>query len=96
MIEYSKKYKKAAVIGGGLLGLEAARGLLNLGMEVDVIHLGDYLMERQLDRNCCKLLQKELEKQGMNFLLRKQTQEILGENELKDCALVMVMRLRQI
>jgi nitrite reductase (NADH) large subunit len=41
MIEYSKKYKKAAVIGGGLLGLEAARGLLNLGMEVDVIHLSD-------------------------------------------------------
>jgi len=78
MIEYSKKYKKAAVIGGGLLGLEAARGLLNLGMEVDVIHLGASLMERQLDSIAGKLLQTELEKQGMNFLLEKHTKEILG------------------
>ncbi|MDR4947373.1 nitrite reductase large subunit NirB [Neobacillus cucumis] len=82
MIEYSKKYKKAAVIGGGLLGLEAARGLLNLGMEVDVIHIFDYLMERQLDRTAGKLLQKELEKQGMNFLLEKHTAEILGRNHV--------------
>jgi nitrite reductase (NADH) large subunit len=78
MIEYSKTYKKAAVIGGGLLGLEAARGLLNLGMEVDVVHLGDCLMERQLDPVAGKLLQNELEKQGMNFLLEKYTKEILG------------------
>src|SRR3954462_13060776 len=83
MIEYSKEYKRAAVIGGGLLGLEAARGLLNLGMEVDVIHLADYLMERQLDEAAAKLLQQELEKQGMNFLLRKQTKEIIGENRVE-------------
>nr|WP_263327445.1 nitrite reductase large subunit NirB [Neobacillus sp. Marseille-Q6967] len=82
MIEYSKKYKKAAVIGGGLLGLEAARGLLNLGMEVDVIHIFDYLMERQLDRTAGKLLQQELEKQGMNFLLQKNTAEILGKKHV--------------
>jgi nitrite reductase (NADH) large subunit len=82
MIEYSKQYKKAAVIGGGLLGLEAARGLLNLGMEVDVIHIFDYLMERQLDRAAGKLLQKELEKQGMNFLLEKHTAEILGKKHV--------------
>jgi nitrite reductase (NADH) large subunit len=78
----SKKYKKAAVIGGGLLGLEAARGLLNLGMEVDVIHIADFLMERQLDRDAALLLQNELEKQGMNFLLEKQTIEILGEKKV--------------
>ncbi|MDQ0200443.1 nitrite reductase large subunit NirB [Neobacillus ginsengisoli] len=78
IIEYSKIYKKAAVIGGGLLGLEAGRGLLNLGMKVDVIHIGDYLMERQLDRTAGQLLQKELEQQGMNFLLEKQTKEIIG------------------
>ena len=83
MIEYSNHFKKAAVIGGGLLGLEAARGLLNLGMEVDVIHLGDYLMERQLDENAANMLRKELEKQGMNFLLRKQTAEILGESRVE-------------
>lgn len=82
MIEYSKQYKKAAVIGGGLLGLEAARGLLNLGMKVDVIHIYDYLMERQLDRTAGKLLQAELEKQGMNFLLQKNTAEITGRKKV--------------
>jgi nitrite reductase (NADH) large subunit len=82
MIEYSKKHKKAAVIGGGLLGLEAARGLLNLGMEVDVIHIFDYLMERQLDRTAGKLLQTELEKQGMNFILQKNTAEITGRKHV--------------
>ncbi|MBM7573223.1 nitrite reductase large subunit NirB [Aquibacillus albus] len=82
MMDYSKKYKKAAVIGGGLLGLEAARGLLNLGMEVDVIHIADYLMERQLDRDAGNLLKQELEKQGMNFLLEKQTVEITGRNHV--------------
>ncbi len=82
MIEYSKRYKKAAVIGGGLLGLEAARGLLNLGMEVDVIHIFDYLMERQLDRTAGKLLQTELEKQGMNFILQKNTAEITGRKHV--------------
>jgi len=49
MIEASKKYKKASVIGGGLLGLEAARGLMNLGMEVTVIHDQPSLMNMQLD-----------------------------------------------
>ncbi|MCM3787328.1 nitrite reductase large subunit NirB [Domibacillus indicus] len=83
MIGASKEFKKASVIGGGLLGLEAARGLLNLGMEVNVIHLADFLMERQLDETAGKMLQKELEKQGMNFLMRKQTAEILGENRVK-------------
>ncbi|MFS0777917.1 nitrite reductase large subunit NirB [Neobacillus sp. 3P2-tot-E-2] len=82
MIEYSKTYKKAAVIGGGLLGLEAARGLLNLGMEVDVIHIFDYLMERQLDKTAGKLLQTELEKQGMNFILQKNTAEITGRKHV--------------
>ncbi|MGG1674875.1 nitrite reductase large subunit NirB [Neobacillus sp. NRS-1170] len=82
MIEYSKKHKKAAVIGGGLLGLEAARGLLNLGMEVEVIHIHHYLMERQLDQTAGKLLQTELEKQGMKFLLQKNTAEILGKKQV--------------
>ncbi|MDP4156552.1 MAG: FAD-dependent oxidoreductase, partial [Bacillota bacterium] len=49
MINQARDYKKAVVIGGGLLGLEAARGLLNLGMEVEVVHLMADLMERQLD-----------------------------------------------
>ncbi|MBB6447158.1 nitrite reductase large subunit NirB [Bacillus benzoevorans] len=78
MVEASKKYKKAAVIGGGLLGLEAARGLLNLGMDVSVIHLPAYLMERQLDPTAANLLKEELEKQGMKFLLEKNTEAIIG------------------
>ena len=83
IIEYSTKYKKAAVIGGGLLGIEAARGLLNLGMKVDVIHLGEYLMDRQLDESASQLLQNELEHQGMNFLMGKQTQEIIGNERVE-------------
>lgn len=78
MIEASKKYRKAAVIGGGLLGLEAARGLLHLGMDVSVVHINSYLMERQLDEPAAKLLQKELEAQGMKFLMQKQTTGITG------------------
>ncbi|MDQ0226653.1 nitrite reductase large subunit NirB [Metabacillus niabensis] len=83
MLEASKKYKKAAVIGGGLLGLEAARGLLNLGMDVTVIHIAPTLMERQLDETAGKLLQRELEKQGMKFLLEASTQEIYGEERVE-------------
>ncbi|AEP89395.1 nitrite reductase [NAD(P)H], large subunit [Bacillus subtilis subsp. subtilis str. RO-NN-1] len=83
MLAASKQYKKAAVIGGGLLGLEAARGLLNLGMDVSVIHLAPYLMERQLDPTAGRLLQNELEKQGMTFLLEKQTEEIVGDDRVE-------------
>ncbi len=83
MLEASKKYKKAAVIGGGLLGLEAARGLLNLGMDVNVVHLAPTLMERQLDETAGRLLQKELENQGMKFLLEKATVEIYGEDRVE-------------
>ncbi|MGP7819137.1 nitrite reductase large subunit NirB [Niallia sp. 01092] len=78
IIESSNKYKKAIVIGGGILGLEAARGLLNLGMQVDIVHNANFLMQRQLDHTASKLLQKELELQGMNFLLGKDSEEILG------------------
>jgi nitrite reductase (NADH) large subunit len=83
MINISKDHKKAIVIGGGLLGLEAARGLLNLGMEVDVVHIANYLMERQLDQTAAKMLQQELEKQGMNFLLEKATEEIIGDSRVE-------------
>lgn len=83
MLAASKQYKKAAVIGGGLLGLEAARGLLNLGMDVSVIHLAPFLMERQLDATAGRLLQNELEKQGMTFLLEKQTEEIVGDGRVE-------------
>ncbi|MDQ0972314.1 nitrite reductase (NADH) large subunit [Neobacillus niacini] len=79
MIEISKKNKKAVVIGGGVLGLEAAKGLLNLGMDVNVVHIGSYLMERQLDETAARMLQEELESQGMKFLFQKETKEIVGD-----------------
>ncbi|MCM3690415.1 nitrite reductase large subunit NirB [Neobacillus niacini] len=78
IMEFSKKSKKAVVIGGGVLGLEAAKGLLNLGMTVYVVHIGPYLMERQLDETAARMLQKELEGQGMKFLLEKETKDIVG------------------
>jgi len=83
IIESSKKFKKAVVVGGGILGLEAARGLLNLGMEVDVVHNGPYLMQRQLDQTASKLLQQKLEEQGMNFLLGKDSKEMIGTDRVE-------------
>ena len=71
MSAYSKVHRKAAVIGGGLLGLEAARGLLHLGMEAVVVHNASYIMNRQLDLQAATMLQHELEAQGMSFLLNK-------------------------
>ena len=82
MIEYSAKYSKAIVIGGGLLGLEAARGLLNLGMTVDVVHISEHLMDRQLDPLAAEMLRKELENQGMNFLLQATSAEITGRDRV--------------
>lgn len=82
MMAAAQKYKKAAVIGGGLLGLEAARGLLHLGMDVSVVHLHHYLMERQLDEPAARMLQQELEGQGMTFLLKKQTAALTGRRRV--------------
>lgn len=82
MMETARQYKKAVVIGGGLLGLEAARGLLNLNMEVSVVHINNYLMERQLDETAARMLQVELERQGMKFLLEKQTEQIVGKKRV--------------
>ena len=78
MIDASNKYKKAVVIGGGLLGLEAANGLMLRGMDVSVVHVMPTLMERQLDSVAGKLLQKSLEDRGLKFLMGAQTQELVG------------------
>lgn len=78
MLEAARNYPRAAVIGGGLLGLEAARGLKELGMEVTVIHLMDRLMERQLDAAAAAMLKAELENQGIAFKMEAKTVEILG------------------
>lgn len=74
---------KAVVIGGGLLGLEAANGLLKQGMQVTVVHLLDSLMERQLDKAASKLLMRSLEERGLNFLMEAQTESILGKDHVE-------------
>ncbi|MFC4320508.1 nitrite reductase large subunit NirB [Litchfieldia salsa] len=75
--------KKAVVIGGGVLGLEAARGLLNLGMDVSVVHNSNVIMERQLDLSASKMLQQALERQGMKFLLDKKTEAFFGNERVQ-------------
>jgi nitrite reductase (NADH) large subunit len=79
MIEAAQKFKHAVVIGGGLLGLEAANGLKQRGMDVSVVHVMPWLMERQLDDVAGKLLQKSLEDRGLKFLIGAQTQELVGD-----------------
>ncbi len=86
MMDTAKTHKHAVVIGGGLLGLEAANGLKLRGMDVTVVHIGDWLLERQLDRTAGKLLQKSLEDRGLKFLLPKHTAELLDNGEGRVCA----------
>ncbi|MBE7104672.1 NADPH-nitrite reductase large subunit [Bacillus cereus] len=83
MINTAKEKKKAVVIGGGLLGLEAARGLIDLGMDVHVVHLMPGLMEQQLDSKASSLLREDLEAQGMKFLMEKKTVKILGTDHVE-------------
>jgi nitrite reductase (NADH) large subunit len=74
--------KRAAVIGGGLLGLEAARGLLTHGCEVHVIHLSASLMNQQLDGPAAGMLRASMEAMGVQVHLGKSTQKILGEDRI--------------
>ena len=80
MIDAATQYKQAVVIGGGLLGLEAANGLMKRGMTVSVVHVAPWLMERQLDDVAGRLLQQSLEQRGMQFLIGAQTQELVGND----------------
>ena len=78
MIDAAERFKHAVVIGGGLLGLEAANGLMLRGMTVSVVHVMPTLMERQLDTVAGRMLQKSLEDRGLKFLMGAQTQELVG------------------
>ncbi|MDN3922657.1 nitrite reductase large subunit NirB [Roseateles violae] len=81
MIEAATKYRHAVVIGGGLLGLEAANGLMLRGMQVTVVHIAGWLMERQLDDQAGDLLRKSLEQRGLRFLLGAQTQALIARKD---------------
>ncbi|KAF0101812.1 MAG: nitrite reductase (NAD(P)H) large subunit [bacterium] len=86
MIATASHYRHAVVIGGGLLGLEAANGLKLRGMQVSVVHIAPWLLERQMDEPAARLLQKSLEEKGLKFLLEKQTQELVRGESGRVCA----------
>jgi nitrite reductase (NADH) large subunit len=91
MIDAATRYRHAVVIGGGLLGLEAANGLMQRGMQVTVVHLGGTLLDRQLDTQAADLLRQTLVARGLDFRLGAQTQALLGD----DGGRVRAVRLQQ-
>ena len=98
--EYSLNNKKAVLIGGGLLGLEAARGLRVRGLDVTVVEFFPRLLPRQLDEKGAKVLQRLIEKMGINIVLNAQSDEVLGEDKVAglklkdgrnvDCNLIII------
>jgi len=76
--EAASRRSRVAVIGGGLLGIEAAYGLAKRGAEVTLVHVMDRLMERQLDRRAAAFLKRAIEQKGIRVLLNAQTSTVLG------------------
>ena len=83
MISVASQYKKAVVIGAGLLGLEAAMGLSDRGMDVTVIHNNDIPLNRQLDQEAGELLKQALETRGLSFKMNAKTQSIVGHKHVE-------------
>lgn len=79
MLDYCKTRKNAVVIGGGLLGLEAAYGLKQQGMNVTVLHLMDRIMDRQLDSKASQMLKTAIEQKGITILTAANTECLFGE-----------------
>ena len=75
--------RRALVVGGGLLGLEAARGLVELGLEVTVVHLLDRLMETQLDAAAARVLAREIRRLGVRVELERRTEHVLGNGRVE-------------
>jgi nitrite reductase (NADH) large subunit len=78
---------RVVVVGGGLLGLEAAYGLAKAGARVSVLHLMDRLMERQLDAQAAQMLQRAVEAMGIEVVLNADTAEIIGSGHVEGVAL---------
>ncbi|HML11876.1 MAG TPA: FAD-dependent oxidoreductase [Xanthobacteraceae bacterium] len=87
MIAAARGGGRAVVIGGGLLGLEAAWGLKRRGMSVALVHLMPTLMERQLDVAAGELLRRDLESRGIAFFTNSQTEEIVGDGRAEEVLL---------
>ncbi len=86
LLDHAGPGKKAVIIGGGLLGLEAARGLQVQGCDVTVVHLMDTLMERQLDFTGGGYLKAKMECLGVKVLLERNTAAILGNGKAEGVA----------
>ena len=80
MLEYSRSHKRAVVLGGGLLGLEAANGLVLRGMHVTVVHSNPVLLNRQMDKQAGGMLQKALEARGIHFKMPARTQKLIADD----------------
>ena len=85
MLSYAETHKKAVVLGGGLLGLEAANGLSQRGMDVTVIHNNTVLLNRQMDSQAGKMLQTALEIRGLSFKMPAETQALLSDGKQHIC-----------
>jgi nitrite reductase (NADH) large subunit len=80
---YARRCRRAVVIGGGLLGLEAARGLLEHGLEITVVEVMPYPMAQQLDPESGAMLARRMEGIGLRFLFEKATQRVLGSGAVR-------------
>lgn len=87
MLAASRARRHAVVIGGGLLGLEAASGLLRRGLDVTVVHIHRHLMERELDAHAAELLRGELERRGLKFRMAAVTSHLCGETHVSGVGL---------
>ncbi|HEX6354228.1 nitrite reductase large subunit NirB [Actinophytocola sp.] len=87
MISYARDHERAVVIGGGLLGLEAARGLQGHGVKVTLVHAGSHLMNQQLDAQAGAILLRSVEKLGIEVVLNARTTAILGKDSVRGIAL---------
>src|SRR6478609_115169 len=88
LLTLAAQKKRVVVIGGGLLGLEAAYGLAKAGAPVTLVHLMDRLMERQLDAPAAALLKSLVERKGIEILLNANTARIHGERRVEGVELV--------
>ena len=86
IVDYARKSKVAVTIGGGLLGLEAARSMMVLGCQSHVVHLAGHLMEMQLDVTGGAILKKTIEDMGIEVHVKKMTTEVLGDTKVEGLA----------
>lgn len=79
MVAWARDARRGVVIGGGLLGLEAGRGLVERGLDVEIVHRADRLMNLQLDTEAAAMLRESVEELGMRVRLNASAERLIGE-----------------